>query len=30
MYAVAGMNAEHIEAKVLATLGVPSVREVRA
>jgi 1-deoxy-D-xylulose-5-phosphate synthase len=30
MYAVAGMNAEHIEARVLATLGVPSVREVRA
>ncbi|MBM9594538.1 1-deoxy-D-xylulose-5-phosphate synthase [Roseitranquillus sediminis] len=30
MYAVAGMNAEQIEAKVLATLGVPFVREVRA
>ena len=27
MYAVAQMNAADIEAKVLATLGVPSVRE---
>ncbi|MBT7343814.1 MAG: 1-deoxy-D-xylulose-5-phosphate synthase [Rhodobacteraceae bacterium] len=30
MYAVAGMNAEHIEAKVLNLLGVTSLGEVRA
>ncbi|WP_415922297.1 1-deoxy-D-xylulose-5-phosphate synthase [Tateyamaria sp. SN6-1] len=30
MYAVAGMNAEHIEAKVLAVLGVTSLDEARA
>ncbi|WP_299281701.1 1-deoxy-D-xylulose-5-phosphate synthase [uncultured Tateyamaria sp.] len=30
MYAVAGMNAEHIEAKVLNLLGVASLGEVRA
>ncbi|WP_299152929.1 1-deoxy-D-xylulose-5-phosphate synthase [uncultured Tateyamaria sp.] len=30
MYAVAGMNAEHIEAKVLNVLGVASLGEVRA
>ncbi len=30
MYAVAGMNAEHIEAKVLKVLGIASLGEVRA
>ncbi len=30
MYAVAALNADDIEAKVLATLGVPSVQSVRA
>ncbi|MEM8655285.1 MAG: 1-deoxy-D-xylulose-5-phosphate synthase [Pseudomonadota bacterium] len=30
MYAVAGMNADHIEAKVLNVLGVTSIGEVRA
>ncbi|WP_420012300.1 1-deoxy-D-xylulose-5-phosphate synthase [Tateyamaria sp.] len=30
MYAVAGMNAEHIEAKVLSILGVTSIGEARA
>ncbi len=30
MYAVAGLNAAEIEAKVLATLGVPSVSSIRA
>jgi 1-deoxy-D-xylulose-5-phosphate synthase len=30
MYAVAGMNAEHIEAKVLDVLGVASIGEKRA
>jgi 1-deoxy-D-xylulose-5-phosphate synthase len=30
MYAVAGMNAEHIEAKVLSVLGVSSLGAARA
>ena len=30
MYAVAGMNAEQIEAKVLGVLGVTSLDEARA
>jgi 1-deoxy-D-xylulose-5-phosphate synthase len=30
MYAVAGMNAEHIEAKVLDVLGIASIGAQRA